>query len=411
LVFNGSNFVVAVSKQITFHLATLFPALCPPRAPARSCSCVLRFLRFRRLINSMGEDEAFWFVLLSHLLACGTPGLVPVKMGCGRSWSAQALADVAGAYVEVSTNPVTGVEQKGAVFNQAVHAAFVRRDPNPRNPDGGYATRTQAAVIHKFKIISADCQKVGNALRLVHASRPTGVSEYGVLSMSIAVHLGKSPSMDYRFKDFPHAEWVHYKAWIILRAEAKWAGISNAAPQNVAESGCRLHGPVDHSTLNESAGGESELSAYWEPSAGDRRTESTLTPPPKKRDAAAAIDERPIGRKEAKMAQVDIRGVAAVESLARTISQVNEAKQARVDMLYFACSDMDEEDIQFRREFMKLKRKEALERGRGQLSAADGRGSTLAHKRFTNEVGESEMPAPVDEEIRAAESVMTIRNL
>jgi hypothetical protein len=60
---------------------------------------------------------------------------------------------------------------------------------------------------------------------------------------------------------------------------------------------------------------------------------------------------------------------------------------------------------------MKLKRKETLERAHGQLSAADGRGSTLAHKRFTNEVGESEMPAPADEKLRAAESVMTIREL
>jgi hypothetical protein len=68
----------------------------------------------------------------------------------------------------------------------------------------------QAAVIDKFKIISADCQNFGKALRVVHASRSTGVSEDGMLSMSIAVHLGKSPRMDYRFKDVPHAEWVHY---------------------------------------------------------------------------------------------------------------------------------------------------------------------------------------------------------
>jgi hypothetical protein len=74
-------------------------------------------------------------------------------MGRGRSWSAQALADVAAAYVEVSTNPVTGVEQKGAVFHKAVYAAFVRRDPDPSAPDGGYVARTQTAVIEKFKII------------------------------------------------------------------------------------------------------------------------------------------------------------------------------------------------------------------------------------------------------------------
>jgi hypothetical protein len=72
-----------------------------------------------------------------------TRSKIGISMGRGRSWSAQALADVAAAYVEVSTNPVTGVEQKGAVFHKAVYAAFVRRDPDPSTPDGGYVARTQ----------------------------------------------------------------------------------------------------------------------------------------------------------------------------------------------------------------------------------------------------------------------------
>jgi hypothetical protein len=82
-------------------------------------------------------------------------------MGRGCSWSAQALADVAAAYVEVSTNPVTVVERNGAVFHRAVYAAFVRRDPDASAPDGGYVARTKTAVIEKFKIISADCQTFG----------------------------------------------------------------------------------------------------------------------------------------------------------------------------------------------------------------------------------------------------------
>jgi hypothetical protein len=78
-------------------------------------------------------------------------------MGRGRGWSPQALADVAAAFVEASTNPVTGVEQKGAVFQKAVYKAFVRRDPDVSTPDGGYAARTLTAVIEKFEIIPADC--------------------------------------------------------------------------------------------------------------------------------------------------------------------------------------------------------------------------------------------------------------
>jgi hypothetical protein len=54
-------------------------------------------------------------------------------------------------------------------------------------------------VIEKFKIISADCQLFGKALRLVRASNPPGVPEDGVLSMAIAVHLEIGPKENYRY--------------------------------------------------------------------------------------------------------------------------------------------------------------------------------------------------------------------
>jgi hypothetical protein len=59
--------------------------------------------------------------------------------------------------------------------------------------------RTQTPVIEKFKIISADCQLFGKALRLVRASNPPGVPEDGVLSMAIAVHLEIGPKENYRY--------------------------------------------------------------------------------------------------------------------------------------------------------------------------------------------------------------------
>jgi hypothetical protein len=318
-------------------------------------------------------------------------------MGRGRSWSAQALADVAAAYVEISTNPVTGVEQKGAVFHKAVYAAFVRRDPDSSAPDGGYAARTQTAVIEKFKVLSADCQKFGKALRLVRASKPTGVSEDGVISMAIAVHLGTSPKLDYCYKDLPHAEWASYRAWLILRAEAKWAGVDNAALQSVPIGG-GMDLVDDRSSIEESMIGDVASRAGAEGPIEGQRAGTTArhivaplvrTPASKRGAAEATLDERPMGRKAAKNAQTESRGVAAVESLVKTISKGNEVKQARVDLLYFDGSDLDEVDRKCKREYMKLKRNEALLRARGQLAGTEGNCDRSAGDRDTVECGNS----------------------
>jgi hypothetical protein len=60
--------------------------------------------------------------------------------------------------------------------------------------------------------------------------------------------------------------------------------------------------------------------------------------------AEAKIDIRPMRRKAAKNTQTESRGVAAVESLVKSISRGNEVKQARVDLIYFDDSDLDEDE-------------------------------------------------------------------
>jgi hypothetical protein len=113
------------------------------------------------------------------------------------------------------------------------------------------------------------------------------------------------------------------------------------------------------------------------------------TPASKRGAAEAILDERPMGRKAAKNAQTESRGVAAVESLVKTISKGNEVKQARVDLLYFDGSDLDEVDRKFKREYMKLKRNEALLRARGQLAGTEGNCDRSAGDRDTVECGNS----------------------
>jgi hypothetical protein len=232
--------------------------------------------------------------------------------------------------------------------------------------------------------------------------------------MAIAVHLGISPKLDYRYKDLPHAEWAPYRAWLILRAEAKWAGVDNAALQSVPIGG-GMDLVDDRSSIEESMIGDVARWAGAEGRIGGQRAGTTarhivappMRTPTSKRDAAeAALDEREMGRKAAKNAQTESRGVAAVESLVKTISKGNEVKQTRVDLLYFDGSDLDEDDRKCKREYMKLKRNEALLRARGQLAGTEGECNRSAGDRDTVVCGNSTTVLDRDETVSAVAVTM-----
>jgi hypothetical protein len=203
------------------------------------------------------------------------------------------------------------------------------------------------------------------------SGKPTDFSQDGVLSMAIAVHLGTSPKLDSRYKDLPRAEWASYRVWLILRSEAKWAGVDSAALYSVPIGGGADH-VDDCSSIGESTSGDVASRAGAEGSTGEQRagtaSKHRVAPPGRtptsKRDAPeAALDERPMGRKAAKNAQTESRGVAAVESLVTTISKGNEAKQVRVYLLYVDGSDLDGGDRKCKRDYIKIKRKAALHLG------------------------------------------------
>jgi hypothetical protein len=205
--------------------------------------------------------------------------------------------------------------------------------------------------------------------------------------MAIAVHLGISSKLDYRYKDLPHAEWASYRAWLVLRAEAKWAGVDNEGLQSVPIGG-RTELVDDRSSIEESTSGDVASRAGAEGPVGGQRVGTT---------SKHIVDERPMGRKAAKNAQTESRGVAAVESLVKTISKGNEVKQARVDLLYFDGSDLDEDDRKCKREYMKIRRMEALLRARGQLAGTEGHCDRSAGDRDTVECGDSTTALPGDE--------------
>lgn len=307
-----------------------------------------------------------------------------MTMGRGRSWTAREKQHIAEAWIHVSTSPIVGAYQKGAVFRAAVHREFVRRDPNPSAPGGGYAVRTPAAALDHFSTISADVQKFAKALRAVRACDPTGVSEGSIVSMAVAVHLGKTRQMaDYDHVDELHTSWPNYCAWVVMRCQPKWDGAKVAGPRTRCPSGGSTNAPDDRlaspasydddggpgaATSGQVTTGEHTLSgraAVVEGGLEDPTREEALV-------TAARAVERPPGRKAARSAKLQMRELVAAEDLANSQRRANELRQARLDIMCFEGSDMDDEDEQDKREFFKLMRRKALRRAREESAGTDG---------------------------------------
>ena len=62
----------------------------------------------------------------------------------------------------------------------------------------------------KWDEISSECQKFGQALRVICACNPTGVTNDQILIMEIPKHMGKWDSMAYDDRDFPHEHWNNH---------------------------------------------------------------------------------------------------------------------------------------------------------------------------------------------------------
>lgn len=140
-------------------------------------------------------------------------------MGRGKAWTENENELPARACILMSEDPVVGTDQTRKLFLDNVRSRFI--ELGPKNVTERFADRTAASVIQHFQDLSGDVQKFRCALRTVLASNPTGVNDDNIHSMAVAIHLGKSPKMDYIFKDFNCMDWLGYKAWMIMRKHPK----------------------------------------------------------------------------------------------------------------------------------------------------------------------------------------------
>lgn len=190
-------------------------------------------------------------------------------MGRGKSWDIDENEVLARAWIAASEDPVVGADQKAKRFSEAMHRRFIEKGPQPPAvPDGKYGNRPVMSCKAHFSDLSADVQKFAVALRKVHASNPTGVNEDNVLSMAVAIHLGKTTMMEYKYKDYLKDNWISFKAWNVLHCHPKWqvnspSQESDGSVNRLNTSSCDIRS--HESTENSAAPSSSHLPSHSRP--------------------------------------------------------------------------------------------------------------------------------------------------
>lgn len=157
-------------------------------------------------------------------------------MGKAPTWTPQERETVALAWLRATNNGIQGADQKSEDFRNKIHA-FVKA-LSPREVPLGRFYERPAKAIYVFlrDNVFPDVNKFNESLRLIQASHPTGVNEDNILSMAIALHLGKTNRMHYDFINYEHTSWPNYLAWKILRVAPKFRPPSPALEPTAAAS-------------------------------------------------------------------------------------------------------------------------------------------------------------------------------
>jgi len=155
--------------------------------------------------------------------------------GTRKFWNSGEIAAAALSFLQVSEDPIVGVNQSGGRFNARLVEAFLERCPE--NYEGGtWKDRTPQTIYEYIARMKAECVRFNGAILRVDATKPSGVSEMEIWNMAFALFKGKTKKVgDYEFRDF-HVEqrWNFYPAWKILR-ERSYFG--SAAARNVSAGG------------------------------------------------------------------------------------------------------------------------------------------------------------------------------
>ena len=242
---------------------------------------------------------------------------IGIAMGRGKVWDGDENKSLAKAWIAASEDPIVGTDQNRKLFIDTVRRRFIEMSPVASQvKDGTYSARSSVSIKHHFSDLSCDVQKFRASIGRVRASNPTGVGEDDVVSMAVAIHIGKTNVMDYDYKTFNVLEWVYYKSWLVLKSHPKWSEVGETA------------GGTDGSTP---AFNPSLLSSE-EANITDESQILGSTP-------SKTTDRYSIGMRGAKMARQEERRTQAVYSMAESAKRKAEVLEERNAIAVFSRSD------------------------------------------------------------------------
>lgn len=253
-------------------------------------------------------------------------------MGRGKAWDVDENAVLAKAWVSASEDPVAGADQKAKIFFETLHRRFGEQGPPTASVvDGKYGFRTADSCRKHVAELSADAQKFGIALRKVRVCNPTGVNEDDILSMAVAVHMGKAATMDYAMKDYCTENWITFKAWKVWHTHPKWA-MSSTSTDSAQSSAVGQAGEgqvlVDSSDLESNSRDEE----------GVRRSSPTKS-----------TERFGMGSRNAKLIRQEELRTQAVRSMAESAKRKSDALEERNAIAVFSRPEAtgNPETIQF----------------------------------------------------------------
>jgi hypothetical protein len=124
------------------------------------------------------------------------------------TWLTKERETVTLAWLRVTNNGIQGCDQEGEDYRSKIHTLFKAFGPRDAPPGTGhYGDRAPKAVyVFLRDNIFPDVNKFNESLRLIQSSHPTGVNDDNIISMAIALHLGKTKWMDYNLRDYEHTQ-------------------------------------------------------------------------------------------------------------------------------------------------------------------------------------------------------------
>lgn len=243
-------------------------------------------------------------------------------MGRGKAWDIDENEVLARAWISASEDPIAGVDQRGKLFNETVYRRFSERAPACfAGIEGKYGLRTPGSIRNHAGDLSADAQKFSKTLRTVRACGPTGVTENQVLSMAVAVHVGKCATMNYEQKDFSHSNWPGFKAWNLWKNHPKWT--SPAATDSTS-------GGTE--TTSAQGGGTTQAPFIEQQQCSSQTLEPNTNEADNVRNRSPArnAEERfGLGTKTAKLVRQEELRTQAVRSMAESAKRKSDALEER----------------------------------------------------------------------------------